>query len=84
MQTFYNKKILLSLQYNISWHIGFAPSLYPAKEIVIYIITVLVGTSSLCGFVASQVQNNMESAQYLGKSYYILMIIDKYILDIYI
>ena len=32
----------------------------------IYIITVLVVTKSLCGFVSNQVQYNMESAQYLG------------------
>ena len=32
----------------------------------IYIITVLVVTKSLCGFVSNQVQYDMESAQYLG------------------
>ena len=32
----------------------------------IYIITVLVVTESLCGFVVNQVQYDMESAQYLG------------------
>ena len=32
----------------------------------VYIIMVLVVTKSLCGFVANQVQYNMESAQYLG------------------
>ena len=31
-----------------------------------YIITVLVVTKSLCGFVSNQIQYNMESAQYLG------------------
>ena len=35
-------------------------------DIYIYIITVLVVTKSLCGFVMNQVQYNMESAQYLG------------------
>ena len=34
--------------------------------IYIYIITVLVITKSLCGFVSTQVQYNMASAQYLG------------------
>ncbi len=34
--------------------------------IYIYIITVLVVTKSISGFVANQVQYNMESAQYLG------------------
>ena len=34
--------------------------------IYIYIITVLVVTKSLCGFVSNQVQYNMESTQYLG------------------
>ena len=34
-----------------------------------YIITVLVVTKSLSGYVSNQVQYNMESAQYLGKSY---------------
>ena len=29
-------------------------------------MTVLVVTESLCGFVANQVQYNMESAKYLG------------------
>ena len=43
----------------------------------------LVVTKSLCGFMSNQVKYNMESAQYLRKSYYI-MIINKYILDIYI
>ena len=33
---------------------------------IYYIITVLVVTKSLCGFVSNQVQYNMESAQYLG------------------
>ena len=41
-------------------------------------------TTLLCGFVLNQVQYNMESAQYLGKSYHIIIIINKYILDIYI
>ena len=31
-----------------------------------YIITVLVVTKWLCGFVSNQVQYNMDSAQYLG------------------
>ena len=31
-----------------------------------FIITMLVVTKSLCGFVLDQVQYNMESAQYLG------------------
>ena len=48
-----------------------------------YIITVFVVTKSLCGFVMNQVQYNMESAQYLGYSYFII-IINKYILDLYI
>ena len=48
-----------------------------------YIITVLVVTKSLCEFVSNQVQYNIESAQYLGQSYYII-IINRYILDIYI
>ena len=52
--------------------------------IYIYIIRVLVDTKSLCGNVSNQVQYNMESAQYLGESYYIIIIINKYILDIYI
>ena len=30
------------------------------------ILRVLVVTKSLCGFVANQVQYNMDSAQYLG------------------
>ena len=34
--------------------------------IIIIIIPLLVVTKSLCGFVAKQVQYNMESAQYLG------------------
>ena len=34
--------------------------------IIIIIISVLAVTKSLCGFVANQVQYNMESAQYLG------------------
>ena len=34
--------------------------------VYIYIITDLVVTKSLCGFVSNQVQYNMESAQYLG------------------
>ena len=51
--------------------------------IIIIIITVLIVTKSLCGFVANQVQYNMESAQYLGYSYYIIIIINKYILDLY-
>ena len=51
--------------------------------IYIYIIRVLVVIKSLCGYVTNQVQYNMESAQYLGESYYII-IINKYILDIYI
>ena len=42
----------------------------------------LAVTKSLCEFVTSQVQYNMESAQYLGETYYI--IINKYILDIYL
>ena len=36
-------------------------------HIYIYIMIVLVVTKSLCGFVANQVQYNMESAQYLGQ-----------------
>ena len=51
--------------------------------IYIYIMTVLVVTKSLCGFVANQVQYNMESAQFLGYSYYII-ILNRYILDLYI
>ena len=43
----------------------------------------LVVTKSICRFVSNLVKYNKESAQYLGKSYYII-IIDKYILDIYI
>ena len=43
----------------------------------------LINTKSLCGFVSNQVQYNLECAQYQGYSYYI-MIIDKYILGIYI
>ena len=39
----------------------------------------LVITKSLCGFVAKQVQDNMESAQYLGYSYYVI-IINRYII----
>ena len=35
---------------------------------------VLVVTKSLCGLVANQVQNIMESAQYLGQGYYIIII----------
>ena len=50
--------------------------------IYIYIIRVLVVSKSLCGYVSDQVQYNMERAQYLGLSYYIIMIIDKYIVDI--
>ena len=34
-------------------------------SIYIYIVTVLAVTNSLCGFVANQVQYNLESAQYL-------------------
>ena len=41
------------------------------RNIYIYIITVLVITKSLCEFVPNQEQYNMESAQYLGQSYYI-------------
>ena len=41
-----------------------------------------VATESLCRFVSNQVQYNIESAQYLGESNYIIMI-DKCILDIY-
>ena len=44
----------------------------------------LVVSKSLCGYVSNLVQYNMESAQYLGESYYIIIIINKYILDIYI
>ena len=45
----------------------------------------LIVTKSLCGYVSNQVQYNMESAQYLGYSYYIIIIIiNKYILDTYI
>ena len=43
----------------------------------------LVITKSLCGFVSNQVQYNMESAQYLEQTNYIIMM-NKYILDIYI
>ena len=46
-------------------------------------MTVLVVTKSLWGFKSNQGQYNMNSAQYLGQSYYI-MIINKYIFDIYI
>ena len=35
-------------------------------ELNIYIITVLVVTKSLCGFVSNQVQYKIESAQCLG------------------
>ena len=34
--------------------------------IYLFIIPVLVVTKSLCGYVANQVQYDMESAQYLG------------------
>ena len=34
--------------------------------VCVCIIVVLVVTKSLCGFMANQVQYNMESAQYLG------------------
>ena len=47
---------------------------------VIYIVTVLVVTNSLCGFKANQVWYNLESAQYLWLSYYII-IINEYIKD---
>ena len=40
--------------------------LYIYIYIYIIIIPVLVDTKSFCGFVANQVQYNMESAQYLG------------------
>ena len=40
----------------------------------------LVVTKSLCGYVSNQVKYNMESAQYLGESYY-KIIINKYIFD---
>ena len=43
----------------------------------------LVITKSLSGFVANQLQYNMESAQYLRYSYYIMIII-KHILDLYV
>ena len=42
----------------------------------------LVVTNSLCTFVANQLQYNLEGAQYLRKSYYIMIMIDKYILDL--
>ena len=42
----------------------------------------LVVTKSLCGFVSNQVQYNMVSAQYLGESYDIIIII--YIRYIYL
>ena len=42
---------------------------------IIIIIPVLVVTKSICGFVANQVQYNMESAQYLGYCYNIIIII---------
>ena len=35
-------------------------------------ITVLVVNKRLCGFVSNQVQYNMDRAQYIGLSYYIL------------
>ena len=41
--------------------------------IYIYIVTVLVVTNSLCGFVVNQVWYNLESAQYLWMSYYIII-----------
>ena len=45
----------------------------------------LVVTKSLCRFESNQVQHNIESAQYLRYSFYIIIIIiNKYILDIYI
>ena len=50
---------------------------------IIITIPVSVVSKSLCGFVANQVQYNMESAQYLGQSYYII-IINRYIIDLYI
>ena len=53
-----------------------------SSGIIRYIITVLAVTKSLCVFVTNQVQYNLESAQYLGWSYDI--IINKYILDLYI
>ena len=51
--------------------------------IYIYIYIVLYynsagATKSLCGYVTDQVQYNMESAQYLEKSYWIIIIINKY------
>ena len=49
------------------WHINHC-RLFNTKSyiyIYIYIITVLVVTKSLCGFLANQVQYNLESAQYL-------------------
>ena len=49
----------------------------------IYIYIVLVLTKSLCKDVSNQVQYNMESAQYLEYSYSII-IINKYVVDIYI
>ena len=41
----------------------------------------MVVSKSLCGFVTNQVQNNMEGAQYQG---YYIIIINKYIIDLYI
>ena len=34
----------------------------------------LIVSKSLCGFVANQVQYNMKSTEYLGLSYYIIVI----------
>ena len=39
----------------------------------------LVVTKSLCGFLSNQVQYNIESPQYLGQRYYIIIIIIIYI-----
>ena len=47
------------------------------------IITVFVVTKSLFGYVSNQVQYNMDSDQYLGLSDYIIILINKYILDTY-
>ena len=54
--------------------------LYIYIYIYIYIVTVLVATNSLCGFMVNQVRYNLESAQYLWWSYYII-IMNKYIVN---
>ena len=38
--------------------------------VCIYIMSVLVVSKSLCGYVSNQVQNNVGNAQYLWDSYY--------------